>query len=78
MSKPEMEFHMIHIMYLALTKPAQTEKTTFSCKDDYGKSLHICWNGARELYFDKAHMALDWMYSALGYLFLPPPLPLIN
>ena len=21
---------------------AQTEKTTFSCKDDWGKSLHVC------------------------------------
>ena len=41
MSKPEMEFHMIHKMYVALPKCAQTEKTTSLCKDDYGKSLNI-------------------------------------
>ena len=35
-SKPEMEFHMKNMMYPALPMPmhAQTEKTTFSCKDD--------------------------------------------
>ena len=33
-SKPEMEFHMINIIYAALSIRAQTEKTTFSCKDD--------------------------------------------
>ena len=32
-SKPEMEFHMINIIYAALPTHAQTEKTTFSCKD---------------------------------------------
>ena len=55
MSKPEMEFHMIHIMYVALPMRAQTEKTIFSCKDDY-------WDGgkgARDFYIEKAHMALD-------------------
>ena len=30
----EMEFHMIDIIYAALPMGAQTEKTTFSCKDD--------------------------------------------
>ena len=44
-SKPEMKFRMIHIMYAAL----QTEKTTFSCKDDQGKSLYVSWSGARDL-----------------------------
>ena len=33
-SKPEMEFHMMNIIYAALSISAQTEKTTFSCKDD--------------------------------------------
>ena len=33
-SKPEMEFHMIDMIYAALPMGAQTEKTTFSCKDD--------------------------------------------
>ena len=32
--KPEMEFHMINMMYAALPMRAQTEKTTFSCNDD--------------------------------------------
>ena len=39
-----MEFHMINIMYAALPIRAPTEKTTFSCKDDY---------------IDEAHRALD-------------------
>ena len=33
-SNLEMEFHMINIIYAALSIRAQTEKTTFSCKDD--------------------------------------------
>ena len=33
-SKPDMEFHMINITYAALHMRAQTEKTTFLCKDD--------------------------------------------
>ena len=33
----------------------QTEKTTFSCKDDY---MYI-GVGSRNLYIDKAHTALD-------------------
>ena len=33
-SKPEMEFNIINMMYAALPRRAQTEKTTFSCKDD--------------------------------------------
>ena len=32
--KPEMELHMIDIIYAALPMCAQTEKTTFSCKDN--------------------------------------------
>ena len=45
----EMEFHMIDIIYAALPMGAQTEKTTFSCKDDKGKSLHVYWSGAKGL-----------------------------
>ena len=37
MSKPEMEFHMIDIIYAALPMGAQTEKTTFACKGDLAK-----------------------------------------
>ena len=40
-STPEMEFHMVDIIYAELPMRAQTEKRTFSCKDDYGKSLHV-------------------------------------
>ena len=32
--KPEMEFHMINITYAAMHVRAETEKTTFPCKDD--------------------------------------------
>ena len=52
-SKPEMDFHMINIIYAALPMRAQTEKTTFSCKDDYT--------------FKK--QTWGWTYSALQYLF---------
>ena len=40
-SKPEIEFHMMDIMYAALHMRAHTKKTTFSCKDDKGESLHV-------------------------------------
>ena len=33
-SKPEMEFKIMNMMYAALPRYAQTEKTTFSCKED--------------------------------------------
>jgi len=46
--KPEMEFHMIDIIYAALPMGAQTEKTTFSCKDDYGKFYMYIGVGARD------------------------------
>ena len=39
LSKPEIEFLMINMMYAALPMCAQTEKTTFSCKDDWGKCI---------------------------------------
>ena len=35
-----MEFHMINIIYLAWPIRAQTEKTTFSCKDDCTLTKH--------------------------------------
>ena len=35
-----MEFHMINIMYTALSIRAQSEKTTFSCKDDCTLTKH--------------------------------------
>ena len=50
-SKPEMEFHMMNIIYAALSMRAQTEKTTFSCKDDCTLTKHT----------------RRWTYSALRY-----------
>ena len=39
-----MEFHMIDITYAALHMRAQTENTTFSCKDDCTLTKHTrCW-----------------------------------
>ena len=49
-----MEFHMINITYAALYMRAQTEKTTFSCKDDCTLTKHT----------------RRWTYSALRYFFL--------
>ena len=48
-----MELHMIYMIYVALPIRTQTEKTTFSCKDDYTLKKHT-WR---------------WTYSALQYLF---------
>ena len=47
-----MEFHMINITYGTLHMRAQTEKTTFSCKDDCTLTKHTRW----------------WTYSALRYV----------
>ena len=49
-----MEFHMINIKYAALYMRAQTEKTTFTCKDDF--------------FIDEAHMALDIFSFAAFFL----------
>ena len=57
LSKPEMEFHMINIIHEALPMFAQTEKTTFSCKDDCKWTRHT-WR---------------WAYFTLRYFsFLKP------
>ena len=48
-----MEFHMINITYAALHMCAQTEKTTFSCKDDCTLTKHT----------------RRWTYSALRHFF---------
>ena len=39
--KPEMEFKMMNIIYVALRMCMHAEKTTFSRKDHYCKALHI-------------------------------------
>ena len=54
-----MELHMIDMIYAALPMCAQTEKTIFSCKDDYAKLYIYMGVGARDLYIDEAHTALD-------------------
>ena len=42
--KQEMEFHMINVIYAALPKHTQTEKTTFSLKEDCTLTNHTwCW-----------------------------------
>ena len=51
----DMEFHMIDMIYATLSMRTQTEKTTFSCKDDWGKSLHAYWSGAKELVKNQDH-----------------------
>ena len=38
--KPKMEFHMIDILYPALSMHTETEKTTFSGKDDCTLRMH--------------------------------------
>ena len=40
---------MIDIIYAEFFMRTQTEKTTFSCKDDWGKSLHLYWSGGKGL-----------------------------
>ena len=50
--KPEMEFHMIYMIYAALPMHAQTEKTTFSCKDDCTLMKHTRrWTYSASRYF---------------------------
>ena len=50
-----MEFHMINITYAAMHMLAETEKTTFSCKDDCTLTKHT----------------RRWTYSALRHFFIP-------
>ena len=47
--KPEMELHMINIVYAALSMREQIEKTTFLWKDDQCKPLHLYWSGVNGL-----------------------------
>ena len=53
-----MEFHMINMMYTALHMLAQTEKTTFTCKDDFLLTKRTRrWTYSALLYF------LGWVQS---------------
>ena len=53
-----MEFHMINIIYAALSIRAQTEKTTFSCKDDCTMTRNTrCWTySARDFEIPLCHI----------------------
>ena len=89
-SKPEMEFHMIDIIYVALSIGAQTEKTTFSCKDDCTMTRHTrCWTySARDVEIPLCHIlplqsffSVVWTLKSLNGFkgspsqALPPPHP---
>ena len=50
-----MECHMIHEIYMLSPMHPQTEKMTFSCKDEYGKSLQIYWSNPVVYYRTKYH-----------------------
>ena len=52
-----MEFHMMNIIYAALPTHAQTEKTTFSCKDDCTLTKHTgpCTYSARDFEIPLCH-----------------------
>ena len=50
---------MINIIYAALHIRAQTEKTTFYAKTTNAKLYIYIGVGARDLYIDEAHIALD-------------------
>ena len=54
-SRPEMEFHMINIIYTALPMCAQTEKNNIFMQ--------------RRLYIDEAHTALDIFLFAVSLCF---------
>ena len=47
---------------------AQTEKTTFSCKDSSAKLYIYIGRGVRDLYIDEAHMALDIFRFAVFFI----------
>ena len=51
-SNMEIEFNIINMMYAALPMLAQTEKTTFLCKDDCILTKHSrCWTYSALRYF---------------------------
>ena len=73
-SKPEMELHMINIIYAALPMRAQTEKTAFSCKDDCTLTKHTRrWpHSALRYFFFRAFWSLNAtsLYKALSVCML--------
>ena len=59
-----MEFHMINITYAALHMHAQTEKTTFSCKDDRTLKKHT-WRWTHYAIFHKFFFIFSSFLSAI-------------
>ena len=53
-----MEFHIMNIIYVALPMRAQTEKH-FHAKNTCAKLYIYIGVGARDLYIDETHTALD-------------------
>ena len=56
----------------------QTEKTTFSCKDDEGKSLHVYWSGGKGLVKIKTVPGQSLHNLSCSCLMLKPPLSAIH
>ena len=71
MSKPEMEFHMIRKMYVALPMCLQQKRRRFHAKTTRANLNIYIGVGALDLCIDKAHMALD--VFRFGVFFIPPP-----
>ena len=68
-----MELLMVNLIYVALLMREQTGKSTFSCKDDLCKTLHLYWSGAKDLFIDEAHMVLG-IFLVFFPCMLPTPL----
>ena len=66
--KPEMELHIVNIIYATLLMCAQTKRQHFHTKTTSAK-LYI-YNGvaARDLYIDEAHTALDIFRFAVFFV----------
>ena len=60
-----MEFDMMNIIYAALSISAQTEKTTFSCKDDCTLTKHTGHRtySARDFEIPLCHIPPFWSFS---------------
>ena len=66
---------MIDMIYAALPMREQTEKTTFYAKTTSAKLYIYIGLGARDMFIDEAHMALDIFRFAVFFpCMLPSPL----
>ena len=62
-SKPEIVFNMMNIIYVALPMCAYTEKTTFSCKDDDCRALHTNLLFCKD-YVSRSHTSVCLLVSS--------------